>query len=172
MSSLLVVLRRLVDPRTWASLIRLVNHHGYDHVEPRRALQAHPSVRLSPTVSLRNGGRISIGARTRVGDGVCLWAGNVSGRIVLGRDCSLGPRVYVTASDYELAAGVPVKDQATSEHDVIVGDGCWLGAGVILVAGVTLGDGVVVGAGSIVTRDLPAGVIAAGVPARVLRRRT
>ncbi len=171
MSSLLVVLRRLLDPRTWASLVRLVNHHGYDHVEPRRALVAPGSVRLSPTVSLRNGHRISIGARTRVGDGVCLWAGNTSGRIVIGSDCSLGPRVYVTASDYELAAGVPVKDQGKVERDVVVGDGCWLGAGVILVAGVTLGDGVVVGAGSVVTRDLPTGSVAAGVPARVLRAR-
>ncbi len=161
----------MVDPRTWASLVRLVNHHGYDHVEPRRALTADPSVRLSPTVSLRNGARISIGARTRIGDGVCLWAGNRTGRIVIGQDCSLGPRVYVTASDYELAAGVAVMEQGTRERDVIVGDGCWLGAGVILTAGVTLGAGVVVGAGSVVTRDLPAGVVAAGVPARVLRER-
>ncbi len=165
------LLRHVLDPRTWASLLRLVNHHGYDHVEPRRALRADRSVRLSPTVSLRHGERISIGARTRIGDHCSLWAGSTTGRIDIGADCSFGPRVYVTASDYETVAGTPVAQQATRERDVVVGDGCWLGAGVILVAGVTLGPGAVVGAGSVVTRDLPADCVAAGVPARVLKTR-
>jgi maltose O-acetyltransferase len=45
----------------------------------------------------------------------------------------------------------------------------WLGGGAIVCPGVTIGDDTVVGAGAVVTRDLPAGVVAAGVPARVLR---
>lgn len=45
----------------------------------------------------------------------------------------------------------------------------WLGGGVIVCPGVTIGDNTVVGAGSVVTRDLPANVIAVGNPARVLR---
>ena len=51
----------------------------------------------------------------------------------------------------------------------MVGDNVWLGAGVIVCPGVTIGDDTVVGAGAVVTRDLPAGVVAMGVPARVLR---
>ena len=51
----------------------------------------------------------------------------------------------------------------------MVGDNVWLGGGVILCPGVTIGDDTVVGAGAVVTRDLPAGVLAGGVPARVLR---
>jgi maltose O-acetyltransferase len=50
-----------------------------------------------------------------------------------------------------------------------LGDDVWLSAGVIVRSGVTIGDHTVVGAGAVVTRDLPAGVVAMGVPARVVR---
>jgi acetyltransferase-like isoleucine patch superfamily enzyme len=52
-----------------------------------------------------------------------------------------------------------------------VGDNVWLGAGAKVLDGVTLGDDVVVGAGAVVTEDLPAGAVAVGVPARVVRTR-
>jgi len=52
---------------------------------------------------------------------------------------------------------------------VTIGKNCWLGAGVIVLPGVTIGDNTVVGAGSVVTKDLPANVVAVGNPARVLR---
>ena len=51
----------------------------------------------------------------------------------------------------------------------MVGDNVWLGGGVVVLPGVTIGDDTVVGAGSVVTRDLPAGVVAVGNPARVIR---
>ena len=53
---------------------------------------------------------------------------------------------------------------------VTVGDNCWIGGGAILCPGVTVGDRTVIGAGSVVTRDLPADCVAAGNPARVIRR--
>ncbi len=50
-----------------------------------------------------------------------------------------------------------------------IGKNCWLGAGVIVLPGVTIGDNSVIGAGSVVTKDIPANVIAVGNPCRVLR---
>lgn len=50
-----------------------------------------------------------------------------------------------------------------------IGSDCWFGANVTVCPGVTIGDGCVIGAGSVVTRDIPAGSFAAGVPARVIR---
>lgn len=50
-----------------------------------------------------------------------------------------------------------------------IGNGCWLGGGVIVLPGVTIGDGAVIGAGSVVTRDIPANCTAAGNPCRVIR---
>ncbi|MDE6590913.1 MAG: sugar O-acetyltransferase, partial [Oscillospiraceae bacterium] len=52
---------------------------------------------------------------------------------------------------------------------VHIGRNCWLGAGVIVVPGVTIGATVVIGAGSVVTKDLPSNVVAAGNPCKVLR---
>ena len=52
---------------------------------------------------------------------------------------------------------------------MVLGRNVWLGARVIVLPGVTIGDNTVVGAGSVVARNLPAGVLAAGVPARVVR---
>lgn len=52
---------------------------------------------------------------------------------------------------------------------VRIGSGCWIGAGVNILPGITIGDNTVVGAGAVVTKDLPANVVAVGNPCRVLR---
>lgn len=48
--------------------------------------------------------------------------------------------------------------------------GCWIGANVVVLPGVTIGDGTVIGAGSVVTKDIPANVVAVGNPCRVIKR--
>ncbi|MFE8729811.1 DapH/DapD/GlmU-related protein, partial [Aeromonas hydrophila] len=53
---------------------------------------------------------------------------------------------------------------------ISIGDGCWIGADVLIIGGVTIGKGVVVAAGSVVTRDIPDNVLVAGVPAVIKRR--
>ena len=64
----------------------------------------------------------------------------------------------------------PAADDArTMRERMLVGDDVWLGGGAIVLPGVTIGADTVVGAGSVVTRDLPAGVVAVGNPARVVR---
>ena len=50
-----------------------------------------------------------------------------------------------------------------------IGKNCWIGAGAVILPGVTIGDNTVVGAGSVVTKDLPANVVAVGNPCRVMR---
>lgn len=55
---------------------------------------------------------------------------------------------------------------------IIIGDRCWLGANVSVLPGVNIGEGTIIGAGSVVTRDIPSGVVAAGNPCKVLRKIT
>ena len=55
---------------------------------------------------------------------------------------------------------------------IVIGDNCWLAGNVTVVGGVTIGEGCVIGAGSVVTKDIPAGMFAAGVPCKVLREIT
>lgn len=58
-----------------------------------------------------------------------------------------------------------------SMYPVVIGNDCWINAGVIIVAGVTIGDGVIALAGSVITKDVPPYAIVAGVPAKVIRYR-
>jgi len=53
---------------------------------------------------------------------------------------------------------------------IIVGDGCWIGGGVIILPGVTIGRGSVIGAGSVVTKSIPANSLAVGNPCKVIRK--
>ncbi len=53
---------------------------------------------------------------------------------------------------------------------VKIGDGCWIGGGVIILPGVSIGKGTVIGAGSVVTKDIPSNCVAVGNPCRVIKR--
>jgi acetyltransferase-like isoleucine patch superfamily enzyme len=163
--------RSLLDPRVYAHVARLLHYWNYSHVAPRRAAAIGRGVLLAPTITMRNGERISIGAGSRLGSNCSLWAGDTVGRIDIGENALFGPDVYVTASNYRTDPGAPILHQPKEERSVRIGRDVWLGARVIVVAGVTIGDGCVVGAGSVVTRSLPPQTICAGTPARVLRER-
>ena len=72
------------------------------------------------------------------------------------------------------SAGHPIephlrKREMQFNADIHVGNNVWIGAGAILLPGVTIGDDTVIGAGSIVTKDIPSGVVAVGNPCRILR---
>lgn len=165
------VLTSFLDPMTYFQVIRLLHFYGYTHVQPRRKVTMGEGATLAPNVSLRNGERISIGARSKVGERAYLWAGDANGRVTIGEDCRLGPEVFVTASDYGLAPDETIAGQPRNERDVVIGNDVWLGARVFVGAGVSIGDGCVVSAGSVVSKSLPAGSIAVGIPARIVRRR-
>ncbi|MBA2741665.1 MAG: acyltransferase [Actinobacteria bacterium] len=161
----------VIDPGTYAHPIRLLHFYGYSHIRPRRRLTLGQGATIAPNVSLRNGERIFIGARTRIGERAYLWAGDDKGVIRIGEDCRIGPEVFITASDYGLRPDENIADQERNERNVTIGSDVWLGARVFIAAGVTLGDGCVVSAGAVVTRSLPPGCVAVGVPARIVRRR-
>ncbi|QAY69513.1 acyltransferase [Xylanimonas protaetiae] len=161
-------LRSLTDGRVYLHALRLAHFSAYAHVRQVRLLRRGPGVTFAPNVSFRNAERITLGAGTHVGEHGVIWAGNRTGRVVLGEKCLLGPHVTLTASNYGIELGTPVMDQPTVERDIVLGRDVWLGANVVVTAGVTIGDEVVVGAGAVVTHDLPPGCVAAGVPARVI----
>jgi acetyltransferase-like isoleucine patch superfamily enzyme len=170
-SRLLRVLATVLDPGTYLHPFRLLHFYGYTHVRPRRKLTLGKGARIAPNVSIRHAQRITIGSGTHVGERAYLWAGRDRARISIGEHCRLGPEVFVTASNYGLRPGERIADQERDERDVTIGDDVWLGARVFVGPGVTIGDGCVVSAGSVVSRSLPPGSIAAGVPARIVRRR-
>lgn len=86
-------------------------------------------------------------------------------RISIGRNCMIGPHCYITDANHGRAAGVLVREQQMEPQPVVIEDDVWLGAGVVVLPGVRLGRGCVIGAGAVVTHDVPAGAVFAGVPA-------
>lgn len=86
----------------------------------------------------------------------------------IGEDVQIGPSVQLLTATHPLEPD-PRRDKWEAAEPITIGDNVWLGGGVIVCPGVTIGHDTVVGAGSVVTRDLPAGVVAVGSPARVVR---
>lgn len=89
-------------------------------------------------------------------------------QIEIGRNCMIGPHCYITDANHGVAPEAAIKDQPMETKPVIIEDEVWLGAGVIVLPGVRLRQGAVIGAGAVVTKDVPANTIYAGVPARAI----
>ncbi len=105
--------------------------------------------------------------RAYVGPGCSL------GLVHLERDVLLGAGVHVTSGRHTHGtsqAGAPIRSQAMTRTLVRIGAGTWIGSGAIVMADV--GKNSVVGAGSVVTEAIPDDVVAAGVPARIIRHRS
>ena len=84
-------------------------------------------------------------------------------------DCTmLGPNVVIATAGHPILP--EIREKALQYNlPVHIGRNCWLGAGVLVLPGVTIGDNTVIGAGSVVTKDIPANVVAVGNPCKVLR---
>ena len=89
--------------------------------------------------------------------------------IYVGDHTMIGPNVVLATAAHPLAPELRLQGLQYN-LPVRIGKNCWLGAGVTVLPGVTIGDNTVVGAGSVVTKDLPANVVAVGNPCRVLRK--
>jgi maltose O-acetyltransferase len=120
---------------------------------------------VNPALRCDYGTQITIGARTFVNyDCVMLDVAPIT----IGAACQIATRVQLLTATHPID---PEPRRAGWEYGqpIRIGDNVWLGGGVIVCPGVTIGHDTVVGAGSVVTRDLPAGVVATGAPARVRR---
>ena len=88
--------------------------------------------------------------------------------IYVGDATMFGPNVTIATAGHPILP--ELREQAYQYNmPVHIGKNCWLGAGVIVMPGVTIGDNTVIGAGSVVTKDIPANVVAVGNPCRVMR---
>ena len=120
---------------------------------------------IRPPLHCDYGYQTRIGARSFVNWGLVLL--DVAA-VTIGDDVQIGPNVQLLTATHPLDPG-PRRDKWEAAEPIVIGDNVWLGGGVIVCPGVTIGPDTVVGAGSVVTRDLPAAVVAVGSPARVLR---
>lgn len=120
---------------------------------------------IRPPLYVDYGKYITVGARTFINYN--FTALDVA-PITIGDDVQIGPNVQLLTPTHPLAAG-PRRDKLEAAKPISIGNNVWLGGGVIVLPGVSIGENTVVGAGAVVTRDLPANVVAVGNPARVVR---
>lgn len=125
-----------------------------------------PGTIIVPRLTCDYGAHVHIGADSFLNyDTILLDCADIT----IGDEVNIGPRCQL------LTALHPMDDHAArragweTAEPVAVGSGAWLGGGVIACPGVSIGVNAVVGAGSVVTRDVPGGVFAAGNPCRVIR---
>ncbi len=115
------------------------------------------------------GGRIDIARWVYLGPYTVIYG---HGGVTIGEGTLIAMHCRILSSNHTVA---PLGTDIRSQPDVLlptrIGRDVWLGAGVTVLGGVTIGDGCIVGAGAVVTKDLPPGAIAHGVPARVVDRR-
>jgi acetyltransferase-like isoleucine patch superfamily enzyme len=141
--------------------------------------------RVCPQVSARPGaGRIKVGENCRLETGLLLeaWAGTIEigehvflgpyaviyghGNVAIGSGTLVSMHCRILSSNHTIAEfGKEIRLQPDILKPTIIGRDVWLGAGVTVLGGVTVGDGCIVGAGAVVTKSLPPGAIAYGVPA-------
>ncbi len=136
-------------------------------------------------VEIVNASNVQIGEECLFQDGVYMRAGNqgwitigdraalnsfsklfAHGGIEIGEEAQIGPGSLITTTDHDYYD----ENLATIFKKVTIGKRVWIGANVTILPGVTIGEYTVIGAGSVVNKDIPSGVVAVGVPAKVIKQ--
>jgi maltose O-acetyltransferase len=120
---------------------------------------------IRPPLYVDYGAHLTVGARCFANFG--LVALDVAA-ITIGDDVQIGPNVQLLTPTHPLDPQQR-RDKLEAGKPIVIGDNVWLGGGVIVLPGVTIGENTVVGAGAIVSKDLPANVVAMGKPAKIRR---
>ncbi len=152
-------------------LLDRFNETAPDRLDERQAVRVElfgavgPGADVRPPVFCDSGAHITAGERLFMNYGCVVLDCN---RVTIGDRVLFGPNVQVYTATHPLS---PEERAAGWEmaHPITIGDDVWIGGGAILCPGVTIGSGATIGAGSVVTRDVPPRVFAAGNPCRVIR---
>ena len=114
-------------------------------------------------------GVVEIGAKTVMGQECTISAYR---RVRIGEQCVIADRAMFIDFDHGVVeVERPIRVQGIYKRDVEVGSNVWIGYGACILRGGSVGDNSIVGANSVVTKDVPANAVVAGIPARIIRMR-
>lgn len=180
---------------------RLARYHAKGYISPSATIY-HSQRQFGANIFIgdrtiifqdTDGGSVELGERVHLHNDTCLQTGD-GGSLKIGSDTHIQPRCQFSAykAPIQIGCGVQIAPNCAfypydhgvlpdylikqqplqTKGGIIVEDDAWLGYGVIVLDGVRIGKGAVIGAGSVVTKNIPAGAIAVGVPARVINTRS
>lgn len=131
-------------------------------------LEKNTKIGLGAKITAGFGGEIKVMENTAIFDYTII---DIQNRLEIGRDCLVAPFCYITDYDHVLRdKNLPIIKQGYKSSPIVIGNNVWLGTHVIVLKGVKIGDNCVIGAGSVVISDIPANSLAAGVPAKVIKK--
>ena len=114
-------------------------------------------------------GSVEIGAKTVIGQECTISAYR---RVRIGEQCVIADRAMFIDFDHGVVeVERPIRTQGIYMREVEVGSNVWIGYGACILRGVRVGDNSIVGTNSVVTKDVPANAVVAGIPARIIRMR-
>jgi serine acetyltransferase len=114
-------------------------------------------------------GSVEIGAKTVMGQECTISAYK---RVRIGEQCVIADRAMFIDFDHGVVeVERPIRKQGIYTREVVVGSNVWIGYGACILRGVHVGDNAIVGTNSVVTKDVPANAVVAGVPAKIVRMR-
>ena len=117
------------------------------------------------------GGKITIGHRCALNMNVIVNA-EIEGEINIGNNVLVGPNVVMRATNHDFSnPSLLIWQQGHTPDKIVICNNVWIGANATILAGVTIGEGAIVAAGAVVTKDIPAYSIVAGVPAAIIKWR-
>ena len=165
------------DPELWEDfqrgrlLVERFNALSATEVDEARRLLEELLGRFGAGSQIRAPFQCDYGYLTEVGERTFINYGAAildCARVTIGDEVQIATNVQLLTATHPLDAATR-RAAWESAQPITIEDGAWLGGGVIVCPGVTIGENTVVGAGSVVVKDLPAGVLAVGNPARVIR---
>lgn len=148
-------------------ILSKIHHNWLRKKQKINLLSLNKPVFIHPSAKFNFQQNIELGKYSRIGP-ECHLDGE--GGLIIGEGTILGPKVTILTSSHSYEEGnlLPYGFQDVLKP-VVIGKGCWLGFGVMIVPGVTIGDGTVVAMGSVVTKSLGSGVLIGGNPAKVIK---
>ena len=162
--------RRMVAKRLFRAYNKTTEEESAVREKIKKQLFRHvgKNVFIEPDFICEMGNNISIGDDTFFNFGCIIFD---MGEVTIGKKVMFGPRVGIYTTNHAFDPAERIQNIVVSKP-IYIGDRVWVAADVKILQGVTIGDDSIIGAGSVVTHDIPAGVIAAGNPCRVLRKIT
>ena len=149
--------------------------YDFNHLRPSQSKEREEIMRkmfghVGENVFVRPPVTIARGTLVSIGDG-CWINSNLTlvddYKITIGKGCLFAPNVTISTTGHPVHPDL--RTAGMYSFPVTIGDNVWIGSNVVILPGVTIGENSVIGAGSVVTKDIPANVIAVGSPCKVLR---